>query len=195
VSGFGIDKLPRIVRGQGSYLFDDKGNRYLDGSGGPAVFSLGHGQAEVNAAITRQLNAVAFGYRYLFSSNALEELTHMLLRLCGGEFQGVLYVGGGSEAIEGAMKVALQYFAARGLMSKRRFISRCRSWHGNTLGALSISDFSERRRAFEGSLLESSFVSAANEYRQKSGSRGALREGAGHLHRDIRLRECRRFRV
>lgn len=172
MSGFGIDKLPRIVRGQGSYLFDDKGKRYLDGSGGPAVFSLGHGHAEVNAAITRQLNAVAFGYRYLFSSNALEELTHMLLRLCGGGFQDVLYVGGGSEAMEGAMKVALQHFAARGLMNKRRFISRRRSWHGNTLGALSISDFSERRRAFEGSLLNSSFVSAANEYRPPQGVNG-----------------------
>lgn len=183
MSGFGIDKLPRIVRGQGSYLFDDKGNRYLDGSGGPAVFSLGHGQAEVNAAITRQLNAVAFGYRYLFSSSALEELTQMLLRLCGGEFQDVLYVGGGSEAIEGAMKVALQHFAARGLMKKRRFISRRRSWHGNTLGALSISDFSERRRAFEGSLLESSFVSAANEYRPPQGVKS--QELAAHFAKEL----------
>jgi adenosylmethionine-8-amino-7-oxononanoate aminotransferase len=179
VSGFGIDKLPRIVRGQGSYVFDDNGKRYLDGSGGPAVFSVGHGNAEVNAAIARQLAAVAFGYRYLFSSSALEELTRMLLRLCGGHFQDVLYVGGGSEAIEGAMKVALQHFAARGLMRKRRFISRRRSWHGNTLGALSISDFSERRSAFEGSLLEASFVSAANEYRPPPGTKS--HELAAHL--------------
>lgn len=183
MSGFGIDKLPRIVRGQGSYLFDDKGNRYLDGSGGPAVFSLGHGHAEVTAAISRQLNAVAFGYRYLFTSSPLEELTQLLLRLCGGEFQDVLYVGGGSEAMEGAMKVALQHFAARGLMSKRRFISRRRSWHGNTLGALSISDFSERRRAFEGSLLPSSFVSAANEYRPPQGV--ASRDLAAHFAQEL----------
>jgi adenosylmethionine-8-amino-7-oxononanoate aminotransferase len=186
VSGFGIDKLPRIVRGEGSYLFDDSGRRYLDGSGGPAVFSVGHGNREVNAAIARQLDAVAFGYRYLFSSSALEELTQMLLRLCGGHFQDVLYVGGGSEAIEGAMKVALQHFAARGLMRKRRFISRRRSWHGNTLGALSISDFSERRRAFEGSLLESSFVSAANEYRAPAGIKS--HELAGHLAGELESR-------
>jgi adenosylmethionine-8-amino-7-oxononanoate aminotransferase len=174
VSGFGIDKLPRIVRGAGSYVFDAAGKRYLDGSGGPAVFSLGHGHAGVNAAVAQQLNEVAFGYRYLFSSAALEELTAMLLRLCGGHFKDVLFCSSGSEAVEGALKVALQHFAARGLMRKRHFISRRRSWHGNTLGALSISDFAERRHAFEGSLLDVSFVSAANEYRPPH---GATREG------------------
>lgn len=165
VSGFGIENLPRIVRGSGSYVYDSAGKRYLDGSGGPAVFSLGHGHPEVNAAIERQLHDVAFGYRFTFTSSALEELTQMLLELCGGIFKDVLYSGGGSEAVESALKVTLQHFAARGLSTKRRFISRRRSWHGNTLGALSVSDFSERRRPFEGSLLEVSFVSAANAYR------------------------------
>ena len=99
-SGFGVHKLPRIVRGQGSYVFDAAGKRYLDGSGGPAVFSLGHGHAGVNAAIAQQLNEVAFGYRYLFTSAALEELTQMLLRLTGGHFKDVIYSSGGSEAVE-----------------------------------------------------------------------------------------------
>jgi adenosylmethionine-8-amino-7-oxononanoate aminotransferase len=165
IGGFGVEKLPRIIRGQGSYLFDDAGKRYLDGSGGPAVFSVGHGHPEVNAAIKEQLNEVAFGYRYLFTSAALTELTAMLLRLCGGGFQNIVFTGSGSEAMESALKIALQYFAALGLMKKRHFIARKRSWHGNTLGALSISDFAERRRAFEGSLLDVTFVSAANAYR------------------------------
>lgn len=169
MSGFGVEKLPRIVRGEGSYVFDESGRRYLDGSGGPAVFSLGHGNQEVNAAIVRQLNDVAFGYRYLFTSSALEELTQMILRLTGAAFRDVLFNASGSEAIESALKVALQHFAARGQTGKRHFIARRRSWHGNSLGALSVSDFSERRRAFEGSLLDVSFVSAANAYRPPAG--------------------------
>jgi adenosylmethionine-8-amino-7-oxononanoate aminotransferase len=178
-SGFGIEELPRIVRGQGSYLFDASGKRYLDGSGGPAVFCVGHAHPEVNAAITQQLNEIAYAYRYLFTSSALEALTETVLRLCGGEFQDIVYTGSGSEAVESAMKIALQYFAARGLMKKRRFIARRRSWHGNTLGALSISDFAQRRRAFEGSLLDVTFVSSANAYRLPDGvSREAL---VGHL--------------
>jgi adenosylmethionine-8-amino-7-oxononanoate aminotransferase len=179
VSGFGIENLPRIVRGSGSCLYDAAGKRYLDGSGGPAVFSLGHGHPEVNAAIEAQLRDVAFGYRFTFTSSALEELTGTLLENCGGHFKDVLYSGGGSEAVESALKVALQHFAARGLMQKRRFISRRRSWHGNTLGALSVSDFRERRSAFEGSLLHVDFVSAANAYRPPEGL--ASHELATHL--------------
>jgi adenosylmethionine-8-amino-7-oxononanoate aminotransferase len=169
VSGFGIEKLPRIVRGEGSYVVDASGKRYLDGSGGPAVFSLGHGNSEINEAVAAQMKDVAFGYRYLFTSSALEELSRTVLELCGNHFKDILYCGSGSEAIEGALKVTLQYYAARGLMKKRRFIARRRSWHGNTLGALSVSDFAERRHAFEGSLLDASFVSAANAYRPPAG--------------------------
>jgi adenosylmethionine-8-amino-7-oxononanoate aminotransferase len=167
-SGFGIDELPRIVLGKGSYLYDSTGKRYIDGSGGPAVFCLGHGHPEVNAAITRQLGEIAYAYRYLFTSSALEQLTEMILRL-GGGFQDIVYSGSGSEAVESALKVALQHFAARGLPNKRRFIARERSWHGDTLGALSISGFAARRRAFEGSLLDVSFVSPANAYRMPDG--------------------------
>jgi adenosylmethionine-8-amino-7-oxononanoate aminotransferase len=178
-SGFGIEKLPRIVRGRGSYLFDTAGKRYLDGSGGPAVFCVGHAHPEVNAAITQQLHEIAYAYRYLFTSSALEGLTETVLHLCGGHFQDIVYTGSGSEAVESALKIALQHFAARGLASKRRFIARRRSWHGNTLGALSVSGFAQRRRAFEGSLLDVTFVSAANAYRMPDGV--SSEELVGHL--------------
>jgi adenosylmethionine-8-amino-7-oxononanoate aminotransferase len=186
-SGFGIEELPRIVRGEGSYLFDAAGKRYLDGSGGPAVFCLGHAHPEVNAAIARQFDEIAYAYRYLFTSSALEELTGTILRLCGGEFRDIVYSGSGSEAVESAMKIALQHFSARGLEHKRRFIARRRSWHGNTLGALSISDFSQRRQAFEGSLLNVTFVSAANAYRPPDGVSGESLVGylAAELERAI----------
>jgi adenosylmethionine-8-amino-7-oxononanoate aminotransferase len=157
--------LPRIAHGKGSYLYDQAGKAYLDGSGGPAVFCLGHAHPEVNSAISTQLESIAYAYRYLFTSAALESLTETVLRLSGGCFKDVLYCADGSEAVESALKVALQHFAARGLMNKRRFIARRRSWHGNTLGALSVSGFAALRRAFEGSLLDAIFVSAANAYR------------------------------
>ncbi|HTV95628.1 MAG TPA: aminotransferase class III-fold pyridoxal phosphate-dependent enzyme [Steroidobacteraceae bacterium] len=168
-SGFGLRDLPRISHGSGSYLYDEAGRAYLDGSGGPAVFCLGHAHPEVNAAISAQLQSIAHAYRYLFTSAALESLTEVVLRVSGNCFQDVLYSADGSEAVESALKVALQHFAARGLMKKRRFIARQRSWHGNTLGALSVSGFASRRQAFEGSLLEVIFVSAANAYRPPEG--------------------------
>ena len=168
-AGFGLEKLPRIDRGEGSYLFDTAGRRYLDGSGGPAAFSIGHGNREVNAAIAAQLDKVACGYRYLFTSDPMEELTSLILGACGPEFTRIVLTGSGSEAVESALKVALQYFDARGLHSKKHFIARERSYHGNTLGALSLSGMTERRRPFEGSLLDVSFVSAANAYRLPPG--------------------------
>lgn len=171
--GWGMEALPRIVRGEGSYLYDAAGRRYLDGSGGPAAFSIGHGNREVNAAIAAQLEQVACAYRYLFTSEPLEELTGLLLSLCGPAFGQIVYSGSGSEAVESALKVALQYWDARGLPKKKHFIARERSYHGNTLGALSVSGFPERRRPFEGSLLDASFVSAANVYRPLRGLSGA----------------------
>ena len=168
-SGFGLQDLSRIARGKGSYLYDECGKAYLDGSGGPAVFCIGHANAEVNAAICRQLDSIAYAYRYLFTSSALESLTEIVHRVSGNCFKDILYCADGSEAVESALKVALQYYAARGLPKKRGFIARRRSWHGNTLGALSISGFAARRRAFEGSLLDVAFVSPANAYRMPEG--------------------------
>ncbi len=185
-SGFGIAHLPRIVRGSGSYLYDATGKRYLDGSGGPAIFSVGHAHPEVNAAIMRQFDEVAHGYRYLYTSSALEELTAMLLRLSGGGFTDVVFTGSGSEAVESALKIALQHFSVRGLRSKRRFIARDRSWHGNTLGALSVSGFAERRQAFEGSLLDVAFVSPANAYRMPDGVSPDML--VAHLARELEAR-------
>jgi hypothetical protein len=170
--GWGMAALPRIIRGDGSYLYDAEGRRYLDGSGGPAAFSIGHGNREVNAAIVRHLEKVACGYRYLFTSEVLEELTSLLLARCGPKFAHIVFSLSGSEAVESAMKVALQYWDAHGLPTKKRFIARERSYHGNTLGALSVSGYLERRRPFAGSLLDVSFVSAANAYRPLDGLTG-----------------------
>jgi adenosylmethionine-8-amino-7-oxononanoate aminotransferase len=162
--------MPKVAFGKGSYVTDADGKRYIDGSGGPAVYCIGHGNEEVNAAITAQLGRIAHGYRYNFSSDPLEELTEIVTRNCGPRYKHMVFVTGGSEAIESCLKLALQYHAARGEMSRRRFIARERSWHGNTIGALSISGFLERRAAFEGALVPASHLSPANAYRPPQGA-------------------------
>ena len=162
--------LPKVAWAKGSYVYDADGKQYIDGSGGPAVYCIGHSNDEVNEAIKNQLDRIAHGYRYNFSSDALEELTAIIADRCGGTLKHMVYVTGGSEAVESCLKLALQYHAARGDMSRRRFIARERSWHGNTLGALSVSGFLERKRAFEGSLLEVSRLSPVNAYRPIAGA-------------------------
>lgn len=161
--------LPRVAWGRGCFVHDSGGRRYLDASGGPAVFCLGHGHEEVNAAICRQLERIAHGYRYTFSSEPLEELQALLTAAAGPEFDAMVFVSGGSEAVESALKIALQFHSARGEAGRRRFIARRRSWHGNTLGALAVSDFSARREPFEGALVEASFVNSVNAYRPPAG--------------------------
>ena len=168
--------LPKVVRAKGSYLWDADGKQYIDGSGGPAVYCLGHANAEVNRAITDQLAQIAHGYRYNFTTDALEELTEIIRARCGGSLQEMVYVTGGSEAVESCLKIALQYQTAIGQKSRRRFISRERSWHGNTLGALGVSGFAERTAAYEGAFIPSIKLSPANTYRPIA---GATAETAG----------------
>lgn len=164
------EMLPRITHGRGSYLWDATGKQYIDGSGGPAVYCLGHGNVEVNAAIIAQLGQIAHGYRYNFTSDALEELTAIIADRAGGNLRQMVFVSGGSEAVESCLKIALQYQTAVGQKSRRVFISRDRSWHGNTLGALSISGFAERVVAYEGALVPGIKLSAVNAYRPIPGA-------------------------
>jgi adenosylmethionine-8-amino-7-oxononanoate aminotransferase len=184
---FGAGTLPKVAWGKGSYVYDVAGKRYIDGSCGPAAYCIGHGNEEVNAAIARQLDKIAHGYRYTFTSDPLEELTEIVRAQAGNGLERMVFVTGGSEAVESCLKIALQYHAARGEMSRRRFIARERSWHGNTLGALSVSGFKERRAPFEGALLEVSRLSPANAYRPPANVRAddVARACADELEQEI----------
>ena len=166
---FSTAALPKVARGKGSYVWDTNGKQYVDGSGGPSVYCLGHGNEHVNQAIKDQLDQIASHHRFTFSSDALETLQAMIAKRCGGGLTEMVFVTGGSEAVESCLKIALQYHAAVGQKTRRRFIARQRSWHGNTLGALSVSGFAQRREPFEGALMEASFVSPANVYRPPAG--------------------------
>ena len=161
--------LPRVTQGRGCEVFDDKGKRYLDGSGGPALFSLGYSHPEVNEAISEQMARIQFGYTTTFTSDAIDGLAEMIAEEAGPELKYTSFVSGGSEAIETALKVALQYHASRGDPGRTHFIARRQSWHGYTLGALAVSGHLARRRPYENVLMPVTFVSPANEYRPPSG--------------------------
>jgi len=184
---FSTNALPTVAHGKGIHVYDRDGKRYIDGSGGPAVFCIGHGNEEVNAAIGAQLDRIAHGYRYQFTSEPLETLQAIIARRSGGTLKHSVVVCGGSEAVEACLKIALQYHTALGEHRRRRFIARQRSWHGNTLGALSVSGFAQRREPFEGALIEASFVSPANAYRPPPGiaSDGIPEYCAAELEREI----------
>jgi adenosylmethionine-8-amino-7-oxononanoate aminotransferase len=158
-----IPNLPNVTRAKGSYLWDATGKRYIDGSGGPAVYCLGHAHPEVNEAVFAQMRDIAHGYRYNFTTEALEALTAVLRARTG--MAEMVFVSSGSEAVESCLKIALQYHTARGEVTRRRFISRERSWHGNTLGALGLSGFAERTAAYEGAFIPSIKIPPANAYR------------------------------
>ena len=171
------DSLPKISHGRGVYLWDVEGKQYIDGSGGPAVFSIGHGDPRVNAAVAGQMEKVAYGYRYLFTTDPLEEMTEIIRQATG--LADMVYTTSGSEAVESAVKIALQYHYDRGDPKRVKFIARKRSWHGNTLMATALSGFEERQRAFAGALPQVGRVSAANAYRLPE---GVSREGlVAHL--------------
>ncbi|MCX7890446.1 MAG: aminotransferase class III-fold pyridoxal phosphate-dependent enzyme, partial [Rhodobacteraceae bacterium] len=161
--------LPRVSHGRGSHIWDVTGKRYVDGSGGPAVYCLGHADPRVNRAVMAQMEKIAHGYRYLFTSDPLEEMTEIIAGHMGGDLEEMVFVTGGTEAVESALKIALQYHHDSGAPGRVRFIARHRSWHGNTLMATALSGFEARRRAFAGALPPVGRVGAANEYRPPAG--------------------------
>jgi adenosylmethionine-8-amino-7-oxononanoate aminotransferase len=139
---------PRGARGEGVYLYDDQGKQYLDGSGGAAVTCLGHGHPDVIAAIKAQLDKLAYAHTAFFTNEPQELLAARLAERFGEAGARVYFLSGGSEANETAIKLARQYWLARGKDSKHIVISREQSYHGNTLGALSLSGNPMRREIY-----------------------------------------------
>jgi len=130
---------PVIVRGQGVYIYDRDGREYLDAVGGIAVVTIGHGVPEIIAAMTEQAQKVAFVHGGAFANEAAIALSEELAGWAPPGLGHVMLLAGGSEATETAMKLARQYQLERGKAGKYRIISRWTSYHGNTIGALSMS--------------------------------------------------------
>jgi len=140
---------PTVTGGDGVWLIDADGRRYLDGSGGAAVAALGHGHKEVIDAIKAQLDAIAFAHTGSFTNEAAEELAAFLTDRAPQGISRAYLVSGGSEAVEAAMKLVRQYHMGRGDPGRMYYIARWRSYHGNTLGALALGGNLVRRKPYE----------------------------------------------
>src|SRR5687768_1458287 len=160
-------RYPVAVRGEGAYLHDREGKRYLDASGGAAVSCLGHSDPAVVTAIQRQLEKLPFAHTSFFTNEPMEALADALIARAPKSFDKVYFVSGGSEAIEAALKLARQYFVEKGEPQRAHVIGRRQSYHGNTLGALAAGGNQWRRRQFEPLLIDATHVSPCYAYRGK----------------------------
>jgi adenosylmethionine-8-amino-7-oxononanoate aminotransferase len=158
---------PVAARGEGPYIIDTDGKRYLDASGGAAVSCLGHSHPAVIAAVTEQMRLLPFAHTAFFTNPAAEQLAEFLAERAPAGLDHVFLVSGGSEAMEAAIKAARQYWVARGETGRTRFIARRQSYHGSTIGALSLSGNPARRKAYEPLLFEVERVSPCYAYRDR----------------------------
>ncbi|MFQ5937690.1 MAG: aminotransferase class III-fold pyridoxal phosphate-dependent enzyme, partial [Acidiferrobacterales bacterium] len=158
--------LPFVAAGDGPYVIDSEGKRYLDASGGAAVSCLGHSHPVVIQAIKDQLDRIPYVHTSFFTNEAMEDLADLLVESAPG-LDRVYFVGGGSEGMEAALKLARQYFLEIGEPQRRHFIARRQSYHGNTLGALAVGGNQWRRRRFEPLLIQSHHISPCYAYREQ----------------------------
>jgi adenosylmethionine-8-amino-7-oxononanoate aminotransferase len=156
---------PVAVRGEGLYIVDAQGRRYLDASGGAAVSCVGHGHPAVIAAIREQAEALAYSHTSFFTSPPAEELGARLVADAPAGLSRVYFTSGGSEAVEAALKMARQYFVEIGQPQRRHVIARWQSYHGNTLGALSAGGNRARREVFAPLLLDVAHIEPCFAYR------------------------------
>jgi hypothetical protein len=156
---------PRIVRGEGCYLFDDAGRRYLDACGGAFTVNVGHGVAEIAGAIGDQARRLGYVSGMTFTHDPVEELAAEIARLSPGDLELVYPLSSGSEAIEAALKLARQYWVESGRREKRKLLALAPSYHGNTLLALSASARPHYSALFKDWLVEVIRVPAPYPYR------------------------------
>ena len=158
---------PVAVGGEGCWLIDAAGKRYLDASGGAAVSCLGHGHSDVIAAMHAQIDALAYAHTGFFTSEPAEQLADHLVANAPAGMSNVYFVSGGSEAMEAALKLARQYFVESGQPERTLFIGRRQSYHGNTLGALAVGGNEWRRKQFAPLLIDVLRVAPCYAYRDQ----------------------------
>jgi len=183
--------FPPAIRGEGVYLWDQTGKRYLDLSGSAAVNLIGHGVQEIVAAMVQQAKQLEFVHSSQFTTPVAEEYAQELLEFAGDNFAGgsVYFTCGGSEAIETALKLARQYQVETGQEKRHQILSRGQSYHGSTLGALSVSGNKRRREIYAPMLPEWAHVGMPYCYRCSfdcsDGCRNCGQQHAAELERAI----------
>src|SRR5919205_6828 len=157
--------VPVIVRGEGPYIWDDQGRRYLDALSGLFVVQAGHGRRELAEAAARQAEQLAFFPLWSYAHPQAIELAERIAELAPGDLNRVFFTTGGGEAVETAWKVAKQYFKPVGKPLKTKVISRSVAYHGTTHGALSITGIPAAKQAFEPLVPGAFKVANTNFYR------------------------------
>jgi len=141
--------IPVYVRGQGCYLWDEDGRRYLDGLAGLFVVQIGHGRSDLAQAAAKQMEELAYTPTWSAAHPPAIEASKLITSLAPGDLDAVFFVSSGSEAVESAIKFARQYHASQGNPQKTKVISRDMSYHGTTMGALSATGLESIREPFE----------------------------------------------
>ena len=169
-----LKAYPHARRAEGCFVYTADGKRYLDASGGAAVVTIGHGVEEIGRAMAEQASRLAYVHSSQFHTEIAEKLARRILGLApdGMRPQGrVYFTSGGSEATETALKLARQYWLERGETKRFRVLSRLQSYHGSTLGALSVSGNARRRQPFAPMLPEWGHIPPCYCYRCPYGLR------------------------
>ncbi|HKG34994.1 MAG TPA: aspartate aminotransferase family protein [Solirubrobacterales bacterium] len=142
-------EMPIITRGEGCYLYDEHGNRYLDGLSGLFCVNAGHGRAELGEAAARQVEELDFQVIWSYAHPRAIELAARIASLTPGDLNRVFFTSGGSEAVESALKLARNYHRMHGKGQKHKVIAREIAYHGTSLGALSATGITNLRSQFE----------------------------------------------
>ncbi|HVO54031.1 MAG TPA: aspartate aminotransferase family protein [Solirubrobacterales bacterium] len=162
--------VPILERGEGCYVFDDAGDRYIDGLSGLYCVALGHSHGdELGQAALAQMGALPYASNFSSAHPRSIELATRLAGLAPEGLEHVFFASGGSEAVETAWKLALQYHRANGEPQRRTAIARKRAYHGVTLGALSLTGIESVREAFQPTAISVRHVSNTNPYRHPAG--------------------------
>lgn len=165
----GTPRPPRIARGEGVFLWDGDGRRYLDATAGAVVANIGHGNPRVLAAMAEQAGRVTFAYPRFFESEHSIALADRVCALAGEGFDRAFFVSGGSEANESALKLARQYAVVSGQPQRAKVISREPSYHGATLGALAVTGDAHTLGIYGPMVREMPKVPAPQSYRLPAG--------------------------
>ncbi|UYM03330.1 aspartate aminotransferase family protein [Solicola gregarius] len=142
------DDISMIVRGEGSYLFDDRGNRFLDGLSGLFCVNLGHGRTDIPAAATKQMEQLAYWTNWGSAHPAAVDAATLIAELAPGDLDVTFFVNSGSEAVESAIKFVRQFHRSRGETSRTQIVARDMAYHGTTLGALAVTGIPSYKEPF-----------------------------------------------
>jgi adenosylmethionine-8-amino-7-oxononanoate aminotransferase len=181
LSAYEVHEIPVIVRGEGCYVYDEHGNRYLDGLSALFCVNIGHGRADVVQAGADQAKELGFFTNWSYAHPPAIRLAARIAELAPGDLNRVFFTSGGSEAVESAIKLARQYFKVSGKPNKTKLIAREVAYHGTSLGALSATGITALREPFEPLTPGGCHVPNTNTYRLPVGtSEAELAETIAH---------------